>query len=45
MEAFTGGDHLLLATILEQTEVESEDIPEIQGIRSGIDILATFETW
>ncbi len=36
-------DHLLLATILEQTEVESEDIPEIQGIRSGIDILATFE--
>ena len=36
-------DHPFLAGILEQTEVESGDIPEIQGIRSGSDILATFE--
>lgn len=35
--------HPFLAEILEQTEIESSDIPEIQGIRSGSDILATFE--
>jgi len=36
-------DHPFLAGILEQTEVESGDIPAIHGIRSGSDILATFQ--
>jgi RimJ/RimL family protein N-acetyltransferase len=36
-------DQVVLADILQQTEMESGDLPEIHRIRSAFDILATFE--